>query len=177
MLERLGTNATQLIGILSFATATIACLIAARRSEFRDARVWKWLALAQFILVIEILAGFRHRISDFARKVLTHEGLYTQAHGKWQETVIISTAMIAFIVLMIILFWRRGAGLAPRIATVFTIAVLALFAIETVSLHALDAVYYRPIGPVLMIAWLWAATAAGISVAASCACRHRRGVS
>jgi hypothetical protein len=44
--------------------------------------------------------------------------------------------------------------------------LVTLFAIETVSLHALDAAYYRPIGAVLLIGWLWSIACAGICLAA-----------
>jgi hypothetical protein len=62
--------------------------------------------------------------------------------------------------------WRQGAGGAARLAASITIAVSALFAIEMVSLHAVDAVFYRPIGPVLMLGWVWVIAAAGICAAA-----------
>ncbi len=53
----------------------------------------------------------------------------------------------------------RLAGGAGRIAASLTIIVLALFAIETVSLHAVDAMYYQPIAPILSIGWMWAIAA------------------
>ena len=78
-----------------------------------------------------------------------------------------SIAIIALILVMLVLYWRQIGGVATRAAASVTIAVWALFAIEMISLHALDAVFYRPIGSVLTIGWLWAIAAAAISLAAS----------
>jgi hypothetical protein len=164
MLARFGINPTQLIGLLSFAAATIACVIAARRSTWRDARVWQVVAFTNGLFLIEIFFGFRHRIHDYLVALLMAEGEYDQRRGA-QEFIIIWLATIALICVTLFSFSRGLAGTA-RIAASLTIAMLALFAIETVSLHALDAVYYRPIGAVLLIGWLWAIVALGICWAA-----------
>ena len=167
MFDHFSTNPTDLTGLLSFAAATIACLIATRRSQLPDTRTWKLLALINCLFLIEIHFGFRYRITAFAATLLRAEGLYAYMHGRIQEIIIISVAAIALIFVTLFLFWRQVAGSATRVAAAITIALLALFGIETVSLHALDVVFYRPIGPVLMIAWLWVVAAAGICLAAS----------
>jgi hypothetical protein len=161
MLDRFGTNPTQLTGLLSFAAATIACLIAARRSTWRDTRAWQVLAFMNGLFLVEIFIGSRHRIHDYVVALLMLEGGYGQRRGM-QEFIIICLATIALICVALFLFSRSLAGGAVRIVASLTIAVLALFAIETVSLHTLDAVYYQPIGPALLVGWLWAIAAAGI---------------
>lgn len=165
MLDRFGTNPTQLTGLLSFAAATIACVIATRRSARRDSRAWLVLVFTNGIFFIEILIGLRHRIHDHVAALLMAEGQYGERRGM-QESIIIWLATIALICVTLFLFSRRLRGGAVRIAAGLTAALVTLFAIETVSLHALDAVYYRPIGPVLLIGWLWAIGAAGICWAA-----------
>jgi hypothetical protein len=92
--------------------------------------------------------------------MLKAEGEYGQRRGM-QEFFIIGLATIALICVMLLLFSHRLAG-NVRIAGGLTIALLALFAIETVSLHSLDAVLYGSIGPVALIGWLWAIATAGI---------------
>jgi hypothetical protein len=164
MLDRFGTNPTQLTGLLSFAAATTACVIAARRSIGRDARLWQLLAFINGLFSVEVFIGLRHRVHNYVDALLMAEGQYDQRRGM-QESMIIGLATIALICVALFLFSRRLAG-AVRIAASLTIALLALFAIETVSLHALDAIYYRPIGAVLLIGWLWAIAAAGICWAA-----------
>jgi hypothetical protein len=104
--------------------------------------------------------------------MLTAEGLYAQMHGWIQGIIDILIAIIAVIFVTLFLFWRQVAGGAARVAVSMTIVVVALFAIETVSLHALRAVIYQPIGPVLMIGWLWAIAAAGVCLAAT-RCAYR----
>ena len=167
MLDRINTNPTQLAGLLSFAAATIACLIATRRSGSRDATTWKLLALMNCLFLIEIFSGLRFHIHDLVKAILKAEGLYAQMHGWIQEIIDILVAIIALIFVTLFLFWRQVAGGAARVAVSMTIVVVALFAIETVSLHELRAVFYQPIGPVLVIGWLWAIAAAGICLAAT----------
>jgi hypothetical protein len=165
MLDGFITNPTELTGLLSFAAATIACLIAARRSGSRDARTWKVLALMNCLFLMEIYFGLRYPITQLARTLLETDGLYAQLHGSIQEIIVIS--IIALGCLSLFLLWRQVAGGAARIAASITVAVLFLFAIETVSLHSVDAVFYRPIGPVLMLGWVWGIAAAGICLAAT----------
>lgn len=165
MLDLLDINPTQLTGLLSFATATVACLIAARRS--RDAATWRLLALINFLFLIEVFSGFRHSIHELADAMLQERGLHAQMHGWVQEIITILIATIALIFGTLFLFWRKIAEDAARAAVSMTIVVVALFAIETVSLHELRAIIYRPIGPVLLIGWLWVVAAAGIVFASS----------
>ncbi len=98
--------------------------------------------------------------------MLKAQGLYASLHGGVQEIIDISIAILALLFVMVLLF-RRVVGRAARLAVSMTIVLVALFAIETVSLHELRAVMYQPVGPVLMIAWLWAIAAAGICWAAT----------
>jgi hypothetical protein len=175
MLNLFNTNPTDLTGLLSFAAATIACLIATWRSGSRDARTWKVLAIMNCLFLIEIFFGSRYRITGLAITLLKAEGIYVQMHGWIQEIIIILIATIGLIFLMLCLFWRQVGGSAARVAASITIAVLTLFAIETVSLHALDVVFYQSIGPVLMIGWVWAIASVGIWMAAICGRKSRGG--
>ena len=164
MLDGFGINLTQLTGLLCFAAAVLACMIAARRSDRRDARVWWGLAFTNGLFLLEVYFGLRHRIHDHFVERLMAEGEYGQRRGM-QEFIIISLATMALICGTLFVFSRRLGG-AVRIAASLTIALAMLFAVETVSLHALDAIYYRPIGPILLIGWIWAVAAAGICLAA-----------
>jgi hypothetical protein len=165
MFDRLGINPTQLTGLLSFAAAAASCLIAARRSAARNARVWQVLGFMNGMLFVEVLAGSRHRIHDYVNALLKAEVEYGQRR-EMQKPIIILLATTALICVMAFLLSRRPDGAAVRIAASLVIALLALFSIETVSLHALDAVYYRPMGPVLLIGWMWAFASIGICWAA-----------
>lgn len=162
MLDRFGTNPTQLVGVVSFAAATIACFFAAHRSALRDAPTWRTLAIVNCLFLIEIFSGFQFRIHALVDPVVG----YAQ-RSSLQERFDISIVIIALIILALFLVRRNRTGVDARIAASITIVLLALFAIETVSLHAIDAIFYQQIGSVLLIGWLWAIAAAGISLAAS----------
>ena len=106
MLDRFGTNPTQLTGLLSFAAATIACVIAARRSFGRDARIWQLLAFMNGLFLIEIFIGLRHRVHNYVDALLMAEGQYGQRRGM-QESMIIGLATIGLVCMAILLFSRR----------------------------------------------------------------------
>jgi hypothetical protein len=163
MLDRFGTNPTQLLGILSFSLTTVACLHAARRAP--DARVWKVLTFVNALFLIEVIVGFRFRVLDWARTLLRERSEYQQLHGKDQAVAIIALAAAAVTMLLFLLLFRIATP-ATRVGTSLTIVLLALFAIETVSLHEIDAVFYLRMGPVLLVGWIWAAVSAGICLAA-----------
>jgi hypothetical protein len=165
MLTRVSINPTQLVGILSFVGATIVCLIASRRSTALDARVWSVLAFMNGLFAIEIFTGLRHYIHDLAVRHLMARGEYAQ-RGMGQEIMVISLIIIALLVIAVFLFGRHAVGGKARLAASIWLVVLALFAIETVSLHEVDAVFYRSLGPILLIGWIWAVAAMGICLAA-----------
>lgn len=166
MLDRLGTNPTQVLGVISFATATIACLSAVWTSAIRDRRTWKVLAFMNGLFLIEVVVGLRFRILELSRASLKAEGLYYQLHGGIQKVTVFSIATLALVSVILALILRPFAGTSARVAVSMTIIVLALFATEAISLHELYAVLYRPIGPVAVIGWLWAVAAAGTALAA-----------
>lgn len=163
MLDWFGTNPTQLLGLLSFSLTTIACLFAARRSS--DAKLWRTLAFLNALFVIEILVGFRFRVADFARTLLNERGEYPQLHGKDQALIIL--ALVAAVAIMLLfLLLSRIAKPAARVGASLTIVLLTLFAIETISLHQIDGIFYMRMGPVLLVGWLWAVPSVGICLAA-----------
>ena len=166
MLDHLATNPTQLVGILSFAAASIACFIAARRPLSKDASTWKALTVINSLFLFEILVGIRHRLHNFAVTMFFADGKYAQ-RVPIQEILILSLAVIAVILAAILFSWRRAAGGPAKIVMGITFLVMLLFAIETVSLHAVDAVFYRTIGSVMMIGWLWLFAGCGVILATS----------
>jgi len=163
MLYQFGTNPTQLLGILSFSLTTVTCLLAARRSA--DARVWKLLTFVNALFLIEIIVGFRFRILDWAHTLLRERGEYQQLHGKDQAVAILALAVASITTILFLLLFRIARP-AARIGASLTIMVLALFSIETISLHEIDAIFYLRMGPVLLVGWLWAVASAGICLAA-----------
>jgi hypothetical protein len=78
---------------------------------------------------------------------------------------ILALAGAAVTILLCLLLYRIARP-AARVAASLTIVLLALFAIETISLHEIDAIFYLRIGPVLLVGWLWAVASAGICLAA-----------
>jgi hypothetical protein len=154
MIEALHTNPTQLIGLLAFACAAIAC---ARTARARHERAWWWLCAACSGFVLEVAIGLRHRTHDLVDALLQAEGSYAS-----RAPVQIGLLAVALVLSAGTLLWlMRARRTDPNLkaAAVGCAIALWLFLIEAISLHGVDAVMYAYIGPVYLIGWAWAATA------------------
>ena len=166
----LDTNPTQLTGLLAFALATVACIAAARNG--RAATHWRRIAIFQAACFVEVLFGLRHRAHDVVDTLLQAKGWYAE-RGPVQAALLVAVLALAAATFWVLARLRRlDAGV--WVASAATAAALWLFVIESVSLHGVDAVMYLHLGPVLLIAACWAATAAAVIWAAAGAAGFRR---
>jgi hypothetical protein len=158
-------DATQWVGVAGFGAGALLCAHVARNS-FTG---WWVLSAINALLVFEIVAGWRYRVHDLADAFLLSRGWY-ESRSPWQM------AMIAVAALMLL-----AAGYAARArihSNAYVSAVMAvcfavgIFVIEAISLHAIDALLYRPVGPVLVIAFFWLAVSTWISFSALMAARR-----
>ena len=155
-------NPTQLVGLLAFGGAAIAC---ARAARVRRPRLWVGLAALLAGLALEVMLGLRHAVHDLVDSTLQLEGRY-DARGPLQWALIATALSLAALSLWGVARLQRHDRHA-MLACAASAALLWLFVIETISLHSVDAIVYAPAGPVKLIAWLWAAAAAVVAVAAS----------
>jgi len=163
-----GTNPTQILGVLVFAVAAAACALAAKRTRGPAATAWKLLAVLQLLFVAEIVLGLRHQIHGGVDAFLQDRGWYAQRQPV-QLGLLAVAAVAGAAALFALLKWCRSHRAAAP-AALASFAVLLLFALEMISLHAIDALLYRLIGPVMVIALLWAACA---GVVAACSLKAR----
>jgi len=115
--------------------------------------------------MLEIFIGLRHRLHDLAVAALLAHSEYGE-RSSIQEIIISSFAVVAIGLAAVIFFCHKDVVGSAKVVTGITIAVSLLFAIETVSLHAVDAVFYHPVGSVMIIGWIWAVAASGVVLAA-----------
>jgi hypothetical protein len=153
MLESLGTNPTQLLGLVAFASATIACIFAKRNSP-NESWAWTALAITNATFFFEIIFGIRHRLHDVAVSLLLSAGLYEGRADLQYVLIFVSAAVLLFMALLF-LFLRRVRKPGLSIATVASLTILSLFVLEAISLHRIDQIFYQKIGPILLVGWLW----------------------
>ncbi len=162
---------TEFIGIASFAVAAWAC----RRAGRHGGPPWRALAAVPVLLIAEIFFLGRYRLHDRADEVACSDGWYLQRTS-------VQLGLIAFVVVLAVAgAWtaardprRPGASVLASLATIATIATIAdilLFAIETVSLHAVDALLYAQVGPLRALVFVWVATATVVTLSALRAAR------
>lgn len=115
-------------------------------------------------LFAEMLAELRFRSHLAVMAWLQERDWYAGRNPvQW---VLIVVALIALACgVAILIRWRRPRGDA-LVALIGTAAALAIFFVEAISAHGIDAVIYGRLGPVLTIAWLWAGAAVVVTVAA-----------
>ncbi|WP_227271831.1 hypothetical protein [Roseobacter weihaiensis] len=159
-------NATQLAGVLSFGIAAIACYSAWRRGA-AAARLWGWISAIYVLMAADVLWGGRYMLSDAVRGGLRALEAYDDRR-LWQSGLVVALLLVAALVL-----WRARAGLGPR-AVWLSLLAPVFFLLEATSLHAIDAVFYHRVGPLLGIGWLWVGLAVLTTVCARRAVRTRR---
>ncbi|AMU96184.1 hypothetical protein AOA14_16390 [Sphingopyxis terrae subsp. terrae NBRC 15098] len=138
-------DATQWAGLVAFGGAAAACLSLRGPSG-------RILAAVNGCLAAECALGFRHGLHD---RVIALLGDYYPERQPLQIALVLIAAFTGLILLA--RRWRRARKTSASVPLIATGAALLLFAVETISLHALDRLLYRPAGPVLVIGWLWVA--------------------
>lgn len=136
-------DATQWVGVLSFGGAFAVCLVTA-------CRPWPLLAIVNGGYAAECVLGWRHGLHNAAIAAM---GEYYSGRASIQIFLI----AIALGLGAIFLLARRAdpAGRARTGAATATLVTALLFILETISLHAVDAILYRPAAGLLVIGWLW----------------------
>lgn len=148
-------NSTEAAGFIAFIPAAIAALIAAiipRRSSVRKA--WALIGTVYVLLSVEILASTRHHLGIALREWLRATHLFPDRRPVQAVLILI---VVTIVLLATFALARRAPTRTLAAATCVTAAALGVFIVETVSLHAVDAVVYSRVGPILLIGWLWLA--------------------
>ena len=168
MLSDQPVNATQRVGLVAFAMACWAAWRAARFAALHadaSSTTWRWVSTLQCVYGLEVWLGTRHTVHDMVNAVLQATGLYA-GRSDIQMVMLFATVLIGMVMSLAMWqshWWSRQTNTRAKLAMVCTGAVLLLFLIETISLHAIDRVLYRPAGPVLLIAYAWAANAIAVT--------------
>lgn len=164
----LSINPTQWLGVAAFALSAAACT----RAAARCGRSWAGLAWLQVACAAEVVVNLRQHLHGAADGWLAMHGEYATRLPLQMALVAVTLAGLAGGVGSALAGSRSG-GAAATLARAATCAAITLFIVESISLHAVDAVMFAPFGPVLAVGWMWAAAAGVVIVAASTASNTR----
>jgi len=153
-------DATQWAGIMAFGGAAAACL-------FRPAPPARVLAAANGLMAAECALGLRHTLHN---KMIWLLGEYYRERLPFQVALLLAASIAALTLLA--MRWSRVKDASDTIPLMATGAALLLFALETISLHAIDRLLYLRAGPILVIGWLWIA-AGSLTIISAARNRHR----
>lgn len=147
-------NLTQFVGVAGFGIAGLLCL---------SLRQSLWIAIGSLNLLycLECTMGWRHRLHDTATTAM---GMQYAERAPLQITLLTGAFILGVMALAIVFFLARDP--LVRIALIGTGIGGGLFLVEIISLHAVDRVLYQPMGPILLIGWLWLGLSLGTGVAA-----------
>lgn len=149
-------NASQTAGLIAFvpaALATFGVFLREGCSARRKRSTWAVIATIYALLSVEMLVDERWRIKGAIDQWLKSSSLYADRRPV-QVASLILLAIIAALALGRLI---RAGNDRVRIARLATAALVAVFMVEAVSLHAVDAILFRQVGPVMLIALLWIA--------------------
>jgi len=163
-------DANAVAGLSSFAAAAAACVLVALRRD-RSAALWATLAAVHASWALEIVFNLRYRFRAALIPLMQERGWYA-SRTAWQGAAIVAALVLGTLVAA--WAWRRhrddGAALG---AIAGTALALLLLAIETISLHRVDAVMYAEAGPLVLLAWAWVGAAAIVIASALAASSGR----
>ena len=150
-------DANAVAGLSAFAAAAAACFrVSLRRG--RSAALWGTLAALHASWALEIVLNLRYRFRAALIPLLQERGWYA-SRTVWQGEAIVVALLLGTV--LAAWAWRRhrddGAALG---AIAGTALALMLLAVETISLHRVDAVMYAEAGPLVLLAWAWVGAAA-----------------
>ena len=144
-------NPTQLLGLGVTGVSALWLAITWWRFPSRF-----WIACLSFFLLVhaEIWYSGRHQLSGLVSSWLQQLGWYSQR----QTPQIAASLLLAAGIVVLGCWWLvRNRSRANHLGAGLSIGLLTfLFGLETVSLHAIDAILYQRIASVLLIGWLWA---------------------
>lgn len=147
-------NLTQFLGFAGFITAGLLCLI-------RRKSPWTAIGLINLIYGIECVLGLRHRLHDMATADMGAQYL-----ERAPLQIFLTGFGLFFAGIVTVALLRLPQTQTARLAVAACVLSGTLFGVETVSLHAVDRILYRPIGAALLIGWLWMTLAIATGLAA-----------
>lgn len=146
-------NYTQLTGLIGFGTAALLCLWAVWR-QIHERDIWIALSIGYLLMFVEVLAEMRHQVHGVIGDTLKLLGIYEDRRTGQTISIVVTVCVVAFLGLPM-LRRMRNLVFSVRLALVAGMLAFASILMEIISLHAIDEILYKPIGPVLLIGWLW----------------------
>ena len=151
----MGIDATQISGATTFAIVSAACWGAARRRPHQPcARIWTVLAVLLMVLAADVVWGGPHQVHNLVSQWLQQSGQYAQRQTL--QAALLGAGLLVFgLALWGTLQATKGCAQPVRWAALCALGLLGVFCVELISLHGIDAVMYRQLGPLKVVGWLW----------------------
>lgn len=154
---------TNSFGVLALLTGALAAATLRRRE-------WWIIAALLAAMAILIATGAHWLVHDKIRMILIEDDLYGD-HPSIQMVITLLGVLVSAGLALWIIHTRRGAY---RWAALTTLALIGLFGVQALSVHAVDTLLGRRLGPMMVIGWLWGGAVLMIMIFAAVAHRNFR---
>jgi hypothetical protein len=153
-------SATRMAGLTAYTISAAACAarsIKSRREDVSD-KIFAVLAGIQCTLMLDMAFDWRWKIHDFWMREAMERGFYGQRRPAQLEALGILGFAAGLGMVLIGYRFRRRRGAA--ITSAGTLLSVGAWCCECLSYHFLDAILYRPVGPLMAIGLVWLILAA-----------------
>lgn len=166
-----GVDANQFVGVAGCALAAVACgrRAWAGRPPWRSP--WVWLTAAQGLFALEMMSDLRYRAHRLVDAVLRSHDWYATRLSLQLTLLLLLLLLLSAAAASLWRLQRRDA--AAAMAAAGSVLMAGLLLVEIVSLHAVDAIMYTPLGPINIVAWAWAVASATVILSAQAGRRRR----
>lgn len=148
------------------ALGSCALTVAALTAGARRTRPWLTIAAMLATMAVVIVTDATWLMHDAIQRALIASGAYPR-HAAIQLAL---TAAAVLLLTGAACWTFRSTKGGIRWGWVTVIVLVALFVVQAISIHAVDAMLVTPLGPAMLIGWLWLA-GGGAVVAATLADR------
>lgn len=146
---------TQISGLLSYGLSLSAWIIASMRinGNFVRSRLAAAMGLVEGFLFLDVLFNWRWMLNWWLISEAKRENLYDSRRGPQIAALLL---LIGMALMGVRWAFRRYRGrFGALLALSGVLLSLALWCSEVVSLHQLDVLLYRPVGPLMVVSLLW----------------------
>ena len=150
------------VGLVAYSFALLAGLRAMLRSRLHS--FFTAFSAAALFLIADLITNLRWHLHDWMVSEAMRRGIYDRRFVPQA----VSLFILSLLALLFLTRLRRqlSGHLGAQLAAAGMVAALALWLVELISLHQVDAILYRQIGPLMTIAYIWIAAGAMMATGA-----------
>lgn len=159
-------------GIAVYSAAAVLCFLVAWRAHHRrvpGTGFWLTMGVLNALLAREVPYCFRFQVTNWMRHLFAW--LDTGIEKRLLQLGFLVVVGVLFLIAVLVVLFRQETPRSRRIALFGFLVALLAWMVEAVSLHQTSPILYERLGPLVLVAWVWVASAVFTAVGAFAALR------